>query len=141
MKLLIDECIGKNIYGEIKTFLDSSVPPIQHMHMLDFNGRQGLNDEEWVPKAAAEGWFVITGDSGRSRLGAPLHLLLPQYKISAIFFSGKLQSKPGLDKVRAILSVLPRLETLATKPPGTRWKLYLTINGYGIKEWPRQPER
>lgn len=126
MKLLIDECIGFGIYERIKPFLDAFTPPIQHMHMLEFNEKQGIEDDEWVPRAASEGWIVITGDSGRRKLGSPLQLMMPQYLVTGIYLSGKLQQKNAATKMQAIVSVLHLIPQVAASPRGTRFRLRMS---------------
>lgn len=136
MKLLIDECIGRGIYRKFAAELDAANPPIEHMHLLEFNGKQGIPDDEWVPRAAAEGWAVITGDSGRSGVGAPLHLILPKYQITAIFFTGKLQQQPGAIKIEALLTCMSRLAEIAAAPRGTRFKVVMTSGrAFRMTQW------
>jgi hypothetical protein len=136
VKLLFDECIGYGIYEAICSELNQLLSPIQHVHMLDFTGRQGVADEVWVPRAALEKWMVITGDSGRSKQGAPLQLLLPRNGISGIYFSGKLQSKPAQTKVEAVLDVSGQLPDIYNGPPGTRHRLRMKHQGYSLQPWP-----
>ncbi len=118
MKLLLDECIPSGISGSIAKFMAAAKPPVETVHMIVFTGKQGEPDDVWVPKAANEGWFVITGDSVRSKEGPPLHRLLPEHGVSAAFLSGKLQQKPGFEKVRAVISLLDALRDAAAQPRG-----------------------
>lgn len=137
MKLLIDECIGRGIYENIKPHLDAASPPIQHTHILDFNQRQGVDDEEWVPRAAAEGWIVVTGDSGATKLGAPIQVIMPQFGVTGIYFSGKLQQRAASVKMAALLAVLDHLAVIEAAPKGTRFRLHMTTKGsFGLKLWP-----
>ena len=136
MKLLFDECIGYGIYRSLIPALDAYRPPVARAHMLDFTGRQGVPDEEWVPRAASEGWIVVTGDSGRSRLGAPLQELMPAHGVTGIYFSGKLQSRPAKAKADAILAVLDRLPEIAGSPRGARYRVAISGTGYALRPWP-----
>jgi hypothetical protein len=136
VKLLFDECIGYGIYKSICGALNVLVPPVTHAHMLDFTGRQGEPDEVWVPRAAREGWLVITGDSGRRGTGAPLDVIMPMHGVTGIFLSGKLQSKPAAVKVNAVVSVLDRFRDVETGPRGLRYRLFMTQTGFALKPWP-----
>jgi hypothetical protein len=137
VKLLIDECIGRGIYLKFAAALDAITPPIQHRHLLDFNGQQGVPDDVWVPNAAAEGWIVITGDSGRSGFGAPLHLILPKFQITAIFFAGKLQQQKAEIKGQALIACLAHLPTIDAAPRGSRFKVVMNASGtFRLTPWP-----
>lgn len=137
MKLLIDECIGREIYEQFCIHLDTASSPIGHAHILDFNRKQGIGDEIWVPRAAAEGWTVITGDAGASKLGAPLQIIMPQFGVTGIYFSGKLQQKRGAVKLQALVAVLGQLATVAAAAKGERFRLHLTPSGgFSLRVWP-----
>lgn len=140
MKLLFDENIGKQTYRSIAKLLDALRPPVEHAHMLDFNQRQGVDDEDWVPKAASGGWIVITGDSGRSRLGAPLQNIMPEHGVTGIYFTGKLQQAPASVKEQAVAAILDRLAHVASAPKGTRFKLKRrSPAGFKLEVWPVTP--
>lgn len=148
MKLLFDECIGRGIYRALAAELDRRSPRVEHRHLLDLTEAQGVPDEDWVPRVAREGWIVVTGDSGRRGLGAPLHRLLPEHRVTAVFLSGKLQSAPHGEKVAAVRAVLDQLEAsieggpAPPMPPGTRLRLMRTgRGGHALRPWPVQPAR
>ncbi len=137
MKLLVDECIGKRIHDHVASILALCQPPIECVHLLEFTQRQGEADEVWIPRAAEQRMIIVTGDSGRGKYGAPLHLLAPKYGVTGVYFSGKLCQRSGADKGRAILSVFPeRWQTVASAVPGSRFRIQMTAAGFGLKAWP-----
>jgi len=137
VKLLIDECIGKGIYASVKPSLDSAQPPITHAHILDFNKASGVADDVWVPRVAQGGWVVVTGDTGAKKLGAPLQIIMPQYKVTGVYFSGKLQQQPGQVKISALIWMLQHRHRVESAPQGTRFKLFSFRPGVNaINEWP-----
>ena len=113
-------------------------PKVEVKHFLDWvGGMQGIKDLEWVAQAKSEGWFVVTGDRGQTKDGAPLHILLPAYGVSAAFLTGSLQSDNGFAKLAGIVALWPQIEAAATKStPGSRFKIRRTANGYSLVEWP-----
>jgi hypothetical protein len=137
VRLLVDECIARGIHQFIALELSRTDPPIQCIHLLDFNNRQGEPDEVWIPKAAAENLIILTGDSGKGKYGAPLHLLAPRYQITSIYLSGKLCQRPGAEKGRAVLSVLPAHWSKVTAAPrGARFRIQIAGRGYALTAWP-----
>jgi hypothetical protein len=136
VKLLFDECIGYGIYEALWQDLVVDGKSITHSHMLDFTGRQGVADDIWVPRAANEHWMVITGDSGRSGLGAPLHILMPAHGVTGIYLSGKLQTRPARVKIEAIRAVLKELPGAYAGPRGLRYRLRMDGESFSLRQWP-----
>ena len=115
-------------------------PPIDHTHILIFNAKQGIPDEQWVPRAAEEDWIVVTGDSGATKLGAPIQVIMPQYGVTGIYFSGKLQQQSGFVKLQALISVLQHLPMVSESPKGSRFRLHMKSGGgFGLRPWPLVP--
>ena len=64
-RLMFDECVGKPAMEEIQRTISLSLDEAEFKHVLDFQ-RQGVLDEDWIPRIAREGdWVVITADRGR----------------------------------------------------------------------------
>ena len=104
--------------------------------MDDFAGN-GAKDDDWVLKAAKERRFVITGDQGKKKDGAPLDILLPYHQVSAAFMTGTLHSKrPQFEKARAVLALWPQIVDAAAGPPGLRYKMRIDGRSFSMPEWP-----
>ncbi len=121
MKLLFDENFGRPLVDALKGLVAFARfrPEIQHILELQ---RAGAKDSEWIPKLAADGWIVLTGDRGKSA-GPKLPQLCRAYGITHVLLSGSLQNSPQFDKARAVLGVWPELIDLGEAPAGTRYSL------------------
>lgn len=137
LNLLFDENLGIPIARAVFEVLkfDKSVD-VYAEYMVDWI-RAGCKDDEWVPKAKSEGKFVITGDKGKRRDGAPLDLLLPFHGVSACYFTGGLQARKQIEKARALIHVWPELvKRVAKDKQGTRYSLRMNGTSYSLTEWP-----
>jgi hypothetical protein len=133
VKLLLDECVGPRASAAIAAVLSLSKQKTEVVHMHDFEGR-GAADQSWVIRAAKEGWFVITKDSGKRQDGPPLQLILPAYGVRAAFMHRKLPQRPGIDQVRAILYVYPSLQR-AAKADCLRTQIIIQNDGFRAAPW------
>jgi hypothetical protein len=136
---LVDECIGKMTVRALAALVKYHKQPVEVKALLDLiDGQQGIKDPEWVPRAKAEGWYVITSDTGQSNDGAPLHILLPLYGVSAAYMTPTLQSKrDGFEKIGAIVTLWPRIIRAATtSEPGTRHRIRASGDTYTMVDWP-----
>jgi hypothetical protein len=136
VKLLIDECIGKGTVARLRQLYTTTTSGVTFCHMLEFNGGQGGKDEIWVPRAAGEQWFVITADAGKSKRGHPLQLLLPRFKVSAAFLTPTIHTSQDLEKTRAIVTLLPKLQRATEEPRGRRFRMRVQGDSFALEEWP-----
>jgi hypothetical protein len=140
MRLLADECIPRKSFELLRRLRNPCEPPeVDMVHLLDLLG-SGARDDEWV-RLIAQGdppFLVLTGDRGAtSRRPDPrLPALLPQFKVTGVYLSGKLQQRTGFEKARALLVVWPQLEKAYTDPPGSRFRLNAHRAGYQLTPWP-----
>lgn len=142
MRLLFDECIGRGIYGRFKPQLDALAPPIESIHALDYNQRQGLRDEEWIPRAAREQWIIITGDTGSKRLGVSIRAIMLECGVTGVYFGGGLQQSRADVKLAALMSLLPRLREIDAAPRGSQFRLVMHgAGGFVLRPWVAKPDR
>jgi hypothetical protein len=138
IRLLFDETIGDPVVCALAGLLRFEKQiSIEAQSMRQFLGA-GTKDSEWVGKAAAEEWFVITGDRGKKNDGAPLDLLLPFHGISGAFLTGRLHGERSqFEKMRAILVIWPHLlEAIQNGPRGVRYKISIDGSSFGWRMWP-----
>lgn len=123
-KLLFDECIGKphvECLANLVAFeQDDDRPEIQHL--LDFQ-KQGVWDEDWIPRMANGGWLLVTGDRGRKRggKGEPLSRVCVKEGVTHVILSAAIQRRRSFEKMLTVLSVWYRLLTLHSEPLGSRY--------------------
>jgi hypothetical protein len=120
-------------------------PPIYAVFLEDFLGAKGGLDVDWTKVLMEEGgWCVITADNGMARgrkaglRGPPLHLILPARRIPGFFLAGKMASRPGFDKARAVIYTWPEiLRRAVAAKEGERFKIYPSgADGYRVEPWP-----
>lgn len=138
VKLLFDETIGEPIARAAIDFLnwDKSCE-IDAQFMRSFMG-EGTGDSEWVPRAAAERRFVITGDRGKSSRSAPLDLLLPYLGVSGVFMTGALHESKQFQRMRAVITLWPHIVEAAAGRPATRYRMRIDREraSFAWAEWP-----
>jgi hypothetical protein len=111
--------------------------PVESAWLVDWLSAKGIADDQWVPRAAEEGdWIVLTADKGRE--SPRLNYLLPAYKVTGIFMGGKIPNLSGYEKIRAVMSVMHMIETAADDTPGRRYRLIRVgqAQRYTLKPWP-----
>ncbi|MHB1421905.1 MAG: PIN-like domain-containing protein [Gemmataceae bacterium] len=120
LRLLFDECVGKPILDAVATYLAASEQKPDLSHVLDFQ-QQGIFDETWIPRIAAEGWIVITADrgkrGGRSK-GEKLPFVCQQFGVTHILLSARVHEKTTFEKVRLLLQVWSEVADLVNAPRG-----------------------
>jgi PIN like domain len=90
-------------------------------HILDFQ-KQGVLDEEWIPRIAKEGgWIVVTSDRGRRgpKKGAKLPIVCKRHGVTHIALSATVVKKSSFEKLGIILQVWPEMKKLADAPKGS----------------------
>lgn len=123
-RLLFDECIGKphvECLANLVAFeQDEDRPLIKHL--LDFQG-QGVRDEEWIPRMAAEQWMLITADRGRKRRGKgePLSRVCVREGVTHIILSAVVQRRRSFEKMLTVLSVWYEVLAAYEEPRGSRF--------------------
>jgi len=125
VRFLFDENTGAPFVEALRTIvvLDKRHPTeIGHTNVL-FGA--GAKDNVWVPKISEGKWIVISEDRGvNSGRGDKLPTLCLQHRITHILVLPALLKHGGqFEKMRALLSVWPELLNVATKPPGTCFRL------------------
>lgn len=126
LKLLFDECLTGPLVNHLSGILQYSNVEFETKLLMDFV-KKGVRDEDWIPLIQNEGWFVITGDSGRGGAGkgVPLPMVCSQSRVTHVMLSPKLQQKSGFEKVRAIINVWEKICELPVATPGSGWLLRL----------------
>src|SRR5687767_1996234 len=111
-------------------FLRSLVETDAEFRHLCDELRQGVPDQEWVPRVAATGCVVITGDGGRqSKRGLKLPEILRAVGVTHVILSPKLHSKPMTEKAAALASVWPELEVRTREPAASFVVKYKSFRG------------
>jgi hypothetical protein len=140
VKLFLDDCISPRLAPVLQSVLDLGTTKAV-VHHFDQLAASGTGDDLWVPRAAEDGYVVVTKDSGRKRRGPPLQLLLPAWNIPAIFCYRKLNLQPSFVQASAIVAILPGLVgTSRAGPPKGRYRLKMTEAQCGprfsLEPWP-----
>jgi hypothetical protein len=130
MRIMLDECITQGAANAIITFLALDHPPVEAHFVVGYFGRRGMKDHQIADTLHKEGdWCVITGDRGRHSssahkrmvYGPPMHEILPNKGVSAVYLSGNIQQAPSTEKVRAVVAVWEDIKKFfQTGAPGDR---------------------
>jgi hypothetical protein len=124
--------------------LEIHKPPLAGAFLPDYLRTTGALDVDWTGQLANEGgWSVITTDyknpkGTAARLkGPPLNILLPERGITGFFFAGRIATRSGFEKMRAIFYCFPKIiERIESHTPGTRFKVHEQKGGnYTLVKW------
>jgi hypothetical protein len=142
MRILLDECVTQAAAIVISQFLEMDADVEEALFSLDFFKRPGVKDHTIATELASLGdWYVVTADRDKKRKskqkraadGPPLHLILPQKRISAVYMSGAIQKANTQEKIRAVISQWPDIKRFfLTSPPGSRILLAKASRGAGF---------
>lgn len=137
VKLLFDETIGHPVaQATIQLLKFDTTLDLDAVTMKEYSGL-GTKDPFWALRAANENRFVITGDRGEKKDGAPLDLLLPYHQVSAAFMTGTLHGQRSqFEKMRAVLTLWPKIVEAVFGPPGMRYAIKIAGDGYALDPWP-----
>lgn len=136
IKLLFDETIGPPIAKAVIELLKFTTPDLDAVTISEYMG-SGTKDPHWVFKASQEQRFVITGDRGKKKDGAPLDILLPYHGVSGAFMTGVLHSKrKQFEKARAVISLWPDILDAANGTAGMRYSMRIVGKSFDLVEWP-----
>jgi hypothetical protein len=123
IRVLFDENIGKPIACAIAQLLAFYRPAPEVMHLIDFEGREGSDDRQWIPKLSEGGWIVVSGDMGRKKRDARLPAICRIAGITHFLFSGTLHNSKQFEKARAIIALWPKIVDGAVGPKGRRYAI------------------
>lgn len=138
---MFDETFGEPVARAALGLLEyDSTITIEPAFMRKWIG-EGVKDNVWAKRAGKEGWFVLTCDRGKTQDGAPLDLLLPYHGVSAAFLTPTLHGRKQFEKLRAVLSLWPKIMRGATGPSGIRYSMGIRAvhnddDGFSWREWP-----
>jgi hypothetical protein len=139
-KLLLDECVGKNIVHALRAMIAPTSENAEIAHILDFHP-QGVTDEEWIPRIAEENWIVLTGDRAKqSSRGGKLPILCQAFRVTHVMLSAAIHKMKAFDKERAIVQVWHDLARLVEVPRGSGYSLRLTPSKNAKLVWLYDPE-
>lgn len=130
-KLLFDECVGHPIVDQLRSIIgiDPSAVELEHVIRRGFGG---MNDDEWIPMIAGEGWVIVTGDRGKKKkpgTGEKLPVVCAEFKVTYASFSRSFNQRTAFEKYRIILTVWEDLLTLTDEPPGTGYSIRPNSSG------------
>lgn len=120
MKLLFDENLGKPLVKAINNVVSFEEPQPELIHLLNFMGREGSADDEWIPAASAQGWMIITGDKGRRKPKLPE--ICVEYNVKHIIMSPRLNHMNQASKAQAIIGLWPQIKE-AYEGEGLRYRM------------------
>ncbi len=124
-RFLFDENTGAPFVALLKRIAElDRRHPCEIGHTIELFGR-AAKDREWVPKLEKSNWIVISEDRGKhSASGDKLPVLCLQHTITHVLVLPSLLKNGGqFEKLRALLSVWPRLLVLPGAAKGSRWRL------------------
>lgn len=107
---------------------------VEFHHIID-KYAPGEKDEDWVPKLAVEGnWLVFTADAGKnSKDGFKLPDLCAENNLVHILLSGKLHQMTMFDKINWIGLGWPLVEKqVYCSAPGSRFQMRLVSSKGGL---------
>lgn len=130
-RFLFDECLPGPAIVEL-----AATHQIEFASLVALLGEQGALDNEWIPRIAAEGrWVVVTADGGkRGSRGGKLPHLCQEHKVTHVVISNTIHAKKTRDKLALISEKWEQIaEAVAKAPLGTRFRLRLKpARGSGI---------
>lgn len=123
IKILLDECISKKI-----------APPLQELAEKDRNrditfasifdlGWDHQKDPEWIPKAATDGWIVISTDWGIKNRSVSFRVICEQNGVTHVLMTKSILHDNQFEKACAILQVKEDLFALTKAPKGSGFLL------------------
>ena len=128
-RVLFDECISKPAVEAMIKPLKFGDTDFEVGHVLDVFG-SGAKDTDWIPKAAADKWAVVTADRGKkSRISEKLPLLCEAYGVPHVLMA------PGFSKLNMKFRILKVMElwdeivAASLGPAGARYSLRLNSSG------------
>lgn len=122
-RFLFDECLSRLAVAQLR--LD--IPNCPELAHLTTFFAEGTKDQEWIPRLAEEGgWVVVTSDRGiKSRKLEKLPRLCVEFGLTHVLFSASLHVQPTLGKLNALKHVWMSLMSVGEAPPGSRFLLHL----------------
>jgi hypothetical protein len=91
-------------------------------------GFGGMNDEDWIPLIANEGWVIITADSGkqtRQAKGKKLPAVCKEWRVTYAACSPAIVHFNSFEKYRLMLGLWDSLIALKDSPRGTGYSIRL----------------
>ncbi len=109
MTFFFDNNLSKQLSDGMRAFGEDAT------HLLD-HFEPGAEDQVWIPKIAANGWFLITRDEEIRRRPAEKSALVAS-KLGVFFLGGKQRTRCQI--IRQLVRHWPRIKELAakTRPP------------------------
>ena len=126
LKLLLDECLGRPLVADINKMLSWDRPPPTIHHLTNYFV-PGETDPVWIPKVAAEGWIILTGDRGKKGKDKLPSICLA-YKVTHILMGTSVMKLKQYQKANAIISVWEKIKECGSAPKGSRF-IMSCING------------
>jgi len=122
-RILFDECIGQPTLDAVKAILGFSALDADVAHVVQLYGA-GTLDDVWIPRAASEGWIIVTTDRGKQKSrGGKLPELCKRYRLTHVVFSAGANKMRAFQKQRAIVDHWEELVALTKEPPGSCYSL------------------
>lgn len=109
LRLVFDDCISKHAakkLGELASFSRGLVE-IAHLATLNLEGQL---DDDWIPVIGASGHVAVSSDRGKNpSKGGKFPILCQRHGVIHIMLSTGVHKLNQFDKIRAVLSVWPKI--------------------------------
>ncbi len=118
VKILLDECISRKIAPPLQELADKDRRRnITFASIFDL-GWSGQKDPEWIPKAAADDWIVISTDWGIKNKSVSFRVICEQNGVTHVLMTESILHDNQFEKACALLHVKEYLFSLAAAPKG-----------------------
>ena len=124
LKLFFDECVSTKFPPRLLELYSEDYPHLEATHLAE-HFKKGASDAEWIPRAAKEGWIIVTRDK---RGSDKLPKLCEKYNATHMIMPGKLTT---MRHKAAFYCLWPQIVQIPLLPKGTRVFLCFRDNRYG----------
>ncbi len=127
IRLLFDDCLSKHVTAKLSELNQFARVPVEIAHLATLN-MEGALDDDWVPRIAEQGYLVLTADRGKKRSrGGKLPIICRRHGVSFVLMSSAVHKMDQFDKMRAVVSVWPKLLAAHAGEKGIGYILRKTI--------------
>lgn len=129
LRLLFDDCLSKHAVKALVDIAQFSRGAVEVAHLATINC-EGKLDDEWVPEVANAGYLLVTTDRAKKKSqGSKLPVLCQRNGLRHVMLSAAVHQMSQFDKLRATLTVWPKLIDASLAVPGAGFLLKKTNVG------------
>jgi hypothetical protein len=126
LRLAFDDCLSKHAAQKLLELAMFSRGRVEIAHLATLN-LEGKNDDDWIPELKQLGYMPVTTDRGKKpSRGGKFPILCQRNGLTHIMMSAAVHRHDQFDKIRALLSVWPKLLAASAGAPGLGYLLRKT---------------